>query len=88
MDQLVEANTIISEVEKEDSTTCTNARMTKLDDKEESMIPEPQSLEENMIDEEEENLESTTPRIETGSNDVSSTPREAGFAQYVRHKQR
>ncbi len=86
MDQLVEANTITSKVEKEDFTTCTNVGMTELDDEEDNMIPEPQSPEENMIDEEEESLESTTPRIETDSNDVSSTAREVGFAQYVHHK--
>jgi hypothetical protein len=86
MDQLVEANTITSKVEKEDFTTCTNVGMMELDDEKDSMIPEPQSPEENMIDEEEESLESTTPRIETDSNDVSSALREVGFAQYVHHK--
>jgi hypothetical protein len=32
---LVKANTNTNEVEKEDSTTCTNAKMMELDDKEE-----------------------------------------------------
>ncbi len=41
-----------------------------------------------MTDEEEENLKSTTLRIETCSNDVSNTPREVGFAQYVHHRNR
>jgi hypothetical protein len=41
-----------------------------------------------MIDEEEENIEPTTPKIETGSNDVSNTFRKIGFAQYVRIKER
>ncbi len=45
MDQLVEANTNTSQVEEEDSTTCTNVKLTKLDDKEESMMPKPQSPE-------------------------------------------
>jgi hypothetical protein len=35
---------------------------------------------------EEESSKPTTLRIETGSNDVSSTPREIGFAQYVHHR--
>ncbi len=34
-DPLVKANTNTNEVEKEDSTTCTNAKMMELDDKEE-----------------------------------------------------
>jgi hypothetical protein len=34
MDQLVEANTITSKVEEEDSTTCIDAKMTELDHKE------------------------------------------------------
>jgi hypothetical protein len=33
-----------------------------------------------MIDEEEENTKPTTPKTETGSNDVSSIPKEGGFA--------
>ncbi len=41
MDQLVETNTITNEVEDEDSIACADARMTKLDDEEESMMPEP-----------------------------------------------
>jgi hypothetical protein len=41
-----------------------------------------------MIDEEEESIEPTTPKTETGSNDVSSTPRKVGFAQYVHLKER
>jgi hypothetical protein len=36
-----------------------------------------------MIDEEEEGLESATPRTKIGSNDVNNTPKEVGFAQYV-----
>jgi hypothetical protein len=85
---LVEANTITNEVEKEDSTTCTNVGMMELDDEEKNMIPKPQSPEKNMTYEKEESLESATPRIEMGSNDVSNTPKEASFAQYVRHKER
>jgi hypothetical protein len=88
MEQLVEVNTIISEVEKEDSTTCTNAGMTKLDGEEENMIPKPQSPKENMTYEEEESLDLATPRIEMGSSDVSSTPRKVGFAHYVHHKEK
>ncbi len=41
-----------------------------------------------MIDEEEEGLESATPRTKIGSNDVNNTPKEVGFAQYVWHKDR
>ncbi len=41
-----------------------------------------------MTDEEEENLEPATPRTKIGSNDVNSTPKEVGFAQYVLHKER
>jgi hypothetical protein len=29
-----------------------------------------------------------TPRIETGYNDVSNTPKEIGSTQYVQHKDR
>jgi hypothetical protein len=41
-----------------------------------------------MTNEEEESLESATPRTKIGSNDVSNTPKEVGFAQYVSHKER
>ncbi len=63
-----------------DFVTCANARMTKLDEKEENMMPDLQSPEENMTNEEKKNLELVTPRIETGSNDVSNTPKKVGFA--------
>ncbi len=88
MDQLVETNTITNEVEDEDSIACADARMTKLDDEEESMMPEPWSLEKKMTIEEEENPKLVTLKIEMGSNDVSNTPREVGSTQYVHHRER
>jgi hypothetical protein len=39
MDQLVEVNTISSEMEEEDYKTCLDGGMTKLNDKEESTMP-------------------------------------------------
>jgi hypothetical protein len=42
MDQLLEANTSISEVE-EDSIACENVKMTELNDEAESMMPKLQS---------------------------------------------
>jgi hypothetical protein len=60
---------------EEDFIAYANARMTESNDEEESMMPDPQSLEENMTNEKEKSLELTTPRIETGSNDVSNTPK-------------
>jgi hypothetical protein len=38
------------------------------------------------LDEEEENMVLTTPRLEMGSNEVSTTPIELGSDQYVQHK--
>jgi hypothetical protein len=57
MDQLVEANTITSKVEEEDSTTCVDVGMTELDHKEKNMMPKTQNLEENMTNEEKEGLD-------------------------------
>ncbi len=39
MDQLVEANTIINEVEEEDSIECVNVKMMELDDENENIMP-------------------------------------------------
>lgn len=39
LNQLVEANTIISEVEEDDFVVCVDERRTKLDDEEESTMP-------------------------------------------------
>jgi len=47
---------------EEDSTTCVDAKMMKSDDKEKSMMLEPQNPKKNMTNEEEENLELRTPR--------------------------
>ncbi len=44
MDQLVEANTIISEVEKDDSIACVDEGRIELDDEEESNVPKTLSL--------------------------------------------
>jgi hypothetical protein len=74
----VETNTITSEVE-EDSTTCANVRITNLDDKEESTMPEPRSPKKNMTNEEEESLKPITPRTKKGSNDVNNKSREVEF---------
>ncbi len=85
----MEANIITNKVEEdEDSTTCANVGTMESDDKEESMMPEPQSPKENMTNEEEENPKSTTPRTKIGSNDVNSTPKKVGSKQYVYHKER
>jgi hypothetical protein len=73
---------------EKDSTTCTNAKMMKSDDEEESMMLEPRNPEESMTNEEEENLESRTSRTKIGSNDVNNTFRNFGFASYVRHRER
>jgi len=83
----VEANTITSEVEEEDSTTCANVEMMELDDKEDSTMPKPQSPKENMTNEEEKSPK-LTPRTKTGSDDVSNTPKEVGSTQYVHHRER
>jgi hypothetical protein len=45
MDQLMEANTITSEVEEDDSTTFINEGRTKSNDEEESTMPKTLSLE-------------------------------------------
>jgi hypothetical protein len=55
----VEANTITNEVE-EDSITCADVGMTKLDDEKESMMTEPRSPEEKMTNEKEESHELAT----------------------------
>jgi hypothetical protein len=78
----VEANIITNKVEEdEDSTTCANVGMMESDDKEESMMLEPQSPKENMTNEEEENPKLATPRTKIGSNDVNNTPKEVGSKQ-------
>ncbi len=51
MDQLVEANTIASKVEEEDSTTCVDAKMIELDHKQKNTMPNTQSPTENMTNE-------------------------------------
>ncbi len=79
----MEANIITSEVEEEDSTTCTNARMTKLDDEDKNTMPKTPSLEHAMMNEEKEGKELMTLKTKIGSNDVSNTLRKFGFAQYV-----
>jgi hypothetical protein len=38
------------------------------------------------LDEEEEKMVETTPRSKMGSNDVSTTPKELGYDQYVQHR--
>lgn len=43
MAKLVEANTITSKVEEEDSTTCVDAKMMKLNDEEEGTMLKPQN---------------------------------------------
>jgi len=62
MDQLMPADTINKEVE-EGSPTLLGCEILKLDDKEKTMTN---------LDEEEENIESTTPRSKMGSNDVNA----------------
>ncbi len=75
----MKANIAISEVEEEDSRACVDGGLTKSYENDKSTMLETQSLEENMMNEEEEGLELATPRTKTGSNDVNSTPREVGF---------
>ncbi len=58
------------------------------DDEEKNKVLETTYLEDTMMDlkEEEEGTKPTTPRLEMGSNDVNSTPREIGSPQYVQHR--
>jgi hypothetical protein len=79
MDQLMEANTISSEVEEEDCETCPNGGMTKSDDEEENIVLET-PCPKNIVMDEEEGMEPTTLRIKTGYNDASSTLKEIGCA--------
>lgn len=80
MDQLVLTNTINNEVEEEN--------ILESDDEEKNKVLETTYLEDTMMDlkEEEEGTKPTTPRLEMGSNDVNSTPREIGSPQYVQHR--
>lgn len=78
MDQLMEANTINSKVDENDFATFSDGKMMESDDKEKNMVPRTPSLEDAMTDEEEENMELTTLRIKTSSNDPKSTPKEIG----------
>jgi len=73
MDWLVEANINSSKVKEEDYETCPNGKMTKLDDKEESIVPKTPCPKDVAMDEKEESTEPTTLKIETGCYDVSST---------------
>jgi hypothetical protein len=92
MNQLVVANIINSEVEKEN--------ILGLNDKEGSEGPETTHLRDTIIDSDEEKEESmtprskmdeemeesTTPRSRMGSNNVNSTTRKIGSIQYFRHR--
>jgi hypothetical protein len=88
MDKLVEAKTITIEVEEKDTATCTNARMMELNDEDENKMPKTTIPKDAMMDEEEEGMKPTTPRIEMGYNDLSNTHREVGSIQFVHHKER
>jgi hypothetical protein len=75
----VEANTTINEVkEGEDFGACVDGGLIELDEKDKNTMPKTQSLKENVTNEEEEGLESATPRTKRGSNDVNNKPKEVG----------
>jgi hypothetical protein len=76
----MEANTISNEVEEDNFVTFLDGKMTKFDDEKESTVPGTPCLKDAMTNEEEKGTELATPRIEMGSNDSSSTPREIGYA--------
>jgi hypothetical protein len=78
IDQLMEANTISSEVDEEDFATCPNGEMMESYDKKESMVLKTPCLENTMTDSKEEGMKSTTPRSKMGSNDVTNTPKKIG----------
>ncbi len=84
----MEANTISSKVDEEDSTTRPIGEMMELDDKEESMVLQTPCLENTMTNSNEEGIEPMTPRSKMGSNDVTNTPKIIGSTQYVQHKNR
>lgn len=62
MDQLIKANTISSKVEEGDYETCPYGRMMESNDEEESIVPKTPCLKDVVMDEEEEGIESATPR--------------------------
>jgi hypothetical protein len=72
MDKLVEAVTISNKVEKEDCETCPDGEMMELDDEEESMMFETPCPEDVVTDEEEEGMESMTPRTKTSYNNANN----------------
>jgi len=72
MDQLHEANTISNKVKEEDSKTCLDGKMTKLDEEEKNTMLKTPCPKDVMTDEEEESTKpTTTPRIKTGYNNAS-----------------
>jgi hypothetical protein len=78
MDQLMVANTINNEVDAKD--------ILGLNGKKQNEVQETTYMENTMTDleEEPEATKLTTPRSEMGSNDVNNTPKEYGYAQFVR----
>jgi hypothetical protein len=75
--QLVLANTFNNNVEEEGSPTWWGCKTSKSYDEEKTMTNS---------NEKEENIESMTLRSKLGSNDVSSTPIQTSFVQYVWRK--
>jgi len=75
----MEANTINNKVDENDFATFSDGKMMESDDKEKNTVPRTPSLEDAMIDAEEENMELTTLKIKTNSNDLKNTPKEIGF---------
>jgi hypothetical protein len=67
----VEANTINNKVKEEDSTTCLDGKMTKLDEEGKNKVLKTPCPKDVMTDEEEEGMETTTSKIETGYNNAS-----------------
>ncbi len=81
IDQLMEANTISSEVDEEDPTTCPNGEMMESNDEERNMVLKTPCLENTMTDSKKEGMKLITPKSKMGSNDVTNTPKKIGYTQ-------
>jgi hypothetical protein len=81
IDQLMEANTINSEVDEEDPTTCPNGEMMESNDEERNMVLKTPCLENIMTDSKKEGTKLTTLKSKMGSNDVTNAPKKIGSTQ-------
>jgi hypothetical protein len=68
---------------EEDSTTCLDGGMTKLDDEEKNMMPKTPCPKDAMTDEEEESTKLTTLKTKMDYSDANNKPKEIGSTQYV-----